>query len=287
MKAAWKHVRLDELTETDSPITYGVVKPGEPGDVLFIRGGDVSHGRVLDHQLRTITQEVSEQYKRTLLTGGEILMCLVGQPGQVAVAPAALAGANIARQVGLIRVRSDINAEFITYFLRSPDGQAGLGTHTGGSVQQVINLRDLKTVTVPVPPLAEQQRIVGILDEAFEGIATAKANAEKNLHNARALFESHLQSVFTQRGDGWVEKPLEECFRLKSGDGLTSKAMNRGSFPVFGGNGIAGMHDAWNLSGDNVIIGRVGALCGNARHITEKIWLTDNAFRIVDRRSAI
>ncbi len=53
--------------------------------------------------------------------------------------------------------------------------------------------------------ISEQRRIVGILDEAFDGIATAKANAEKNLQNARALFESHLQSVFTQRGPGWVE----------------------------------------------------------------------------------
>ncbi|TAG10753.1 MAG: restriction endonuclease subunit S [Verrucomicrobia bacterium] len=47
--------------------------------------------------------------------------------------------------------------------------------------------------------LAEQQRIVGLLDEAFEGLATAKANAEKNLQNARALFESHLQSVFADQ----------------------------------------------------------------------------------------
>ena len=62
--------------------------------------------------------------------------------------------------------------------------------------------------TIPVPPLPEQQRIVGILDEAFDGIATAKANAEKNLQNARALFESHLQSVFTQRGEGWVETTI-------------------------------------------------------------------------------
>ena len=66
----------------------------------------------------------------------------------------------------------------------------------------------LKRFEIPFPPLPEQQRIVGILDEAFEGIATAKANAEKNLQNARALFESHLQSVFTQRGEGWVEKTL-------------------------------------------------------------------------------
>ena len=65
--------------------------------------------------------------------------------------------------------------------------------------------------------LAEQQRIVGLLDEAFEDIATAKANAEKNLQNARALFESHLQSVFTQRGSGWVEKPMGEVCVVKDG----------------------------------------------------------------------
>ena len=136
--------------------------------------------------------------------------------------------------------------------------------------------------SIPVPGLNEQKQIVQKLDEAFAGIAKAKENAEKNLQNARALFESHLETVFTQRGPGWVEKRLEECFRLKSGDALTSSAMKDGNYPVFGGNGIAGMHDKFNLSGDNVIIGRVGALCGNARHITEKIWLTDNAFRITD-----
>ena len=129
---------------------------------------------------------------------------------------------------------------------------------------------------------SEQRRIVAILDEAFDGIATAKANAEKNLQNARALFESHLQSVFTERGDGWVTTTLGKCFRLKSGDGLTSKAMKTGQYPVYGGNGVTGMHNEFNLAGDNVIIGRVGALCGNARRITERIWLTDNAFKTVD-----
>jgi type I restriction enzyme S subunit len=208
MTVKWELTRLDELTEADSPITYGVVKPGDSGDILFVRGGDIASGRILDNQLRTITRMVSEQYKRTLLRGGELLICLVGQPGQAAVAPTTLAGANIARQVGLIRLRREINAHFICYYLQSPDGQAGLGTYTGGAVQQVINLSDLRTLKVPTPPLTEQQRIVDILDEAFDGMATAKANAEKNRQNARSLFESHLQAVFTQRGDGWVEKRL-------------------------------------------------------------------------------
>ena len=82
---------------------------------------------------------------------------------------------------------------------------------------------------------------------------------------------------------GWEVRRLEDCFKLKSGDGLTSKMMSQGGeYPVFGGNGIAGWHDNFNLSGSNVIIGRVGALCGNVRHMNEHIWLTDNAFRIVD-----
>jgi len=80
---------------------------------------------------------------------------------------------------------------------------------TGATVQGV-KLPFVKSLQIPLPPLPEQQRIVGILDEAFDGIATAKANAEKNLKNARALFESHLQSVFTQGGEGWEQKTLEE-----------------------------------------------------------------------------
>ena len=87
-----------------------------------------------------------------------------------------------------------------------------------GNTMPYIKVGMLTDFQLPVPPLAEQQRIVGVLDEAFAGLATAKANAEKNLQNARALFESHLQSVFTQRGPGWVEKPLAElCERITKG----------------------------------------------------------------------
>jgi type I restriction enzyme S subunit len=68
----------------------------------------------------------------------------------------------------------------------------------------------LSALAVSIPPLSEQQRIVGILDEAFDGIATATATAERNLQNARDLFESHLQAEFTQRVEEWVEKRLSE-----------------------------------------------------------------------------
>ena len=92
-----------------------------------------------------------------------------------------------------------------------------------------------------IPPLAEQRRIVGILDEAFEGLATAKANAEQNLQNARALFESHLQAVFTQRGDGWVEKCLGETCEMYQPKTIGTKDLvANGPYPVFGANGVIG-----------------------------------------------
>jgi len=83
-------------------------------------------------------------------------------------------------------------------------------------VKPGINRNEVYALPVKVPRLPEQQRIVGILDEAFDGIATAKANAEKNLKNARALFESHLQSIFSQRGEEWAEnkKPLADLCEL-------------------------------------------------------------------------
>jgi type I restriction enzyme S subunit len=66
----------------------------------------------------------------------------------------------------------------------------------------------LNSIPIPVPSLSEQQRIVTLLDEAFDGIATAKAHTERNLQNARAIFESHLDAVLSRRGDGYTTTTL-------------------------------------------------------------------------------
>ena len=104
---------------------------------------------------------------------------------------------------------------------------------------------------IPLPPLAEQQRLVGLLDEALEGLATAKANAEKNLKNARAIFQSHLQSVFTQRGPGWVETTIGEVADVFDGPHATPKTVDAG--PVF--LGISALQD-----------GKINL--GETRHVT-------------------
>ena len=89
-------------------------------------------------------------------------------------------------------------------------------------VKPGINRNEVYAQLVKIPPRPEQLRIVAILDEAFEGIATAKANAEKNLKNARQLFESHLNSVFSQRGEGWEQNKLM-ALTTKIGSGATPR----------------------------------------------------------------
>ena len=118
-------------------------------------------------------------------------------------------------------------SEFANYWFKSPQFFDQLDKGNGATVD-TLTITKLQSVSIALPPLAEQQRIVGILDEAFEGIATAKANAEKNLQNARALFESHLQSVFTQRGEGWVEHALGAVCEVKDGTHASPKYVDDG-----------------------------------------------------------
>lgn len=86
-----------------------------------------------------------------------------------------------------------------------------------GAAQPFISKGDIKAFQVVIPAsIAEQQRIVAIIDQAFEAISAARANAEQNRQNARALFESYLQAVFSQRGEGWVEKGFTEVCEISS-----------------------------------------------------------------------
>ena len=191
----WPLHKLEDLTESDRPITYGVVKPG-PEDpengVKFIRGGDIFEGKLTIESLRTITSEVSKSYRRTLLSGGELLVSLVGNPGHVAVVPKSLAGANLARQAGLVALRPDIDADFVKYFLMSPGGRAELFSQMTGSVQIVINLANLRTVRVPLPPLPIQRRIAGILSAYDELIENSQRRIKILESMARALYREAL-----------------------------------------------------------------------------------------------
>lgn len=81
--------------------------------------------------------------------------------------------------------------------------------------------------------------------------------------------------------EGWEVKKLGEVMKLQSGENLPAKKMQDGIYPVYGGNGVSGYHNDYNMMGENIIIGRVGALCGNVRYLRDPFWLTDNGFKVI------
>lgn len=115
-----------------------------------------------------------------------------------------------------------LSTRFLFWWLKSV-AHLIVAEGTGATVQGV-KLPFIKSLQIPLPPLPEQRRIVAILDEALAAITAARTHAEQNRQNARALFESYLQSVFSQCGDGWTEKPLGEMATFRNGVNFTKSS---------------------------------------------------------------
>ena len=109
--------------------------------------------------------------------------------------------------------RDKLLDRWLIYHLNHSD----LTAFVSGLTVPKLNQGSLREIPIPVPPLPDQQRIVALLDDAFAGLATAKANAERNLQHARAVFESHLECVFSQRGESWTEQRLGDLSRINYG----------------------------------------------------------------------
>ena len=237
MKAGWQIKRLGDLSDlitkgtTPTSIGHAFVSEG----INFIKVESISeNGQFVESKFAHITQDCHDALKRSQLKDGDILFSIAGALGRTALVIETILSANINQALAIIRLKksNDVLPEFVLKTLETGFLLEQIEKFKGGVAQQNLSLAQVQEFQIPLPPLPEQQRIVGILDEAFDGIATAKANTEKNLQNARALFESHLQSVFTQRGEGWVEKSLGDVCEYENGKAHEQCINEEGRFIV-------------------------------------------------------
>lgn len=129
----------------------------------------------------------------------------------------------------VLRPRSALQAEYLYYFLSQAAFRNEGVARMGGSVgQQRVPIEYVLDQRIPLPSLPEQRRIVEILDEAFAAIAKAKANTERNLQNARAVFESRLFSMFVNCPSGWLTASIGEHIRFIDYRGKTPSKTESG-----------------------------------------------------------
>jgi len=140
-----------------------------------------------------------------------------------------------------IKPKTNLSKGFLFWWLLSDVTAERINATWTGARMPRANMNAVLGFEIPIPPFPEQQRIVAILDDAFAAIVMAKENAEKNLQNTRALFESYLQSVFFKPGEGWVEKPFDELIESNV-IGLTRNSRAQGKelqYPYVKMNNIA------------------------------------------------
>lgn len=131
---------------------------------------------------------------------------------------------------------------------------------TGATVQGV-KLPFVKSLRLPLRSISEQRRIVAILDQAFDGIATAKANAEKNLQNAREVFESYAKGVFAQGAESWPTRTIDQIATNLDSKRvpITKSDRKAGEFPYYGASGIVDYVADYIFEGDTLLVSEDGA----------------------------
>ncbi|MBN2161646.1 MAG: restriction endonuclease subunit S [Pontiellaceae bacterium] len=213
----WKLYPLEKLVDSVKGIPYGIVQTGQhtKGGVPTVRCGDVKSLVIDASDLKLVQKEISDSYKRTLLSGGEVLLAIRGTVGNAAVAPLSLADCNISREVALIPVREKINAQFIALLLQSPGGYRCLAEKVRGVAQRGINLADIKRFVVPLPTLEEQTEIVRRVEELF----TFTDQVEQRVKEAQAHVNHLTQSILAKAFRG----ELTEEWRAAHPDLITGE----------------------------------------------------------------
>ena len=216
MKIGWLKTQLSEVAAVQSGAGFPDKYQGQVGEEIpFYKVSDmniVGNEREMKHENNSITHDVRRELGAFLFPKGSTIFPKIG--GAIATNKKRLTTIDCCvdnNVMGVIPRSGKVDSNFLFYFFLAHDlSEFANEAHLPSIKKTVV---ESWPITLPAK-VAEQQRIVAILDEAFADIATAKANAEKNLQNARAIFEGHLQSVFGQCGSKWVDTTIGEVTRF-------------------------------------------------------------------------
>ena len=206
MRSAWKSVRLIDICELINGRAYNKQELLDAGPTPVLRVGNFFTNRNWYYSDLTLD---ADKY----CDDGDLLYAWSASFG-----PRIWDGGRVIYHYHIWKIIPDqelIDKKFLYYFLdfdkEKIQAEQGAGTTMVHVTKGAMEQRPLL-----LPPLPEQKRIVAILDEAFAGIAAATTNAEKNLANARELFDLSLEAIFTKEGNGWVQRPFSDICEITS-----------------------------------------------------------------------
>ncbi|WP_288955427.1 restriction endonuclease subunit S [uncultured Polaribacter sp.] len=227
MREGWEIKKLGDVSNVQRGLTYGKNDTADYSENVVLRATNIKlESSSLDFdELKYLRDDfdIKDIYK---LKVGSLLICFSSGSknhlGKVAMVDKPYSAA-FGGFIGQITPNEIINPRYLFYNLVSDNYRKYISDLTDGMNINNLKSGDLKQFPIPIPPLEEQKQIVAILDKAFAVIDQAKTNIEKNIANAKELFQSKLNDIFSQKGDGWEEKTLGEVCYVLNGYAFKSK----------------------------------------------------------------
>ena len=331
LPATWKMVELNQLYNF---IDYRGKTPVKSVEGVFlITASNIRQGYMDYTRKEYIScEEYNARKSRGITRQGDLLFTTEAPMGNAAICD--LNECSCGQRIITFQEYEENTAkpQLFMYFILSSHFQKQLLDNCTGTTAKGIKADKLKHLRLPLPPLAEQKRIVAKIEEllpyidryeqawskleqfnnrfpedmkksllqyavqgklveqrpeegtAEELFAQIKEEKQRLIRDKKIKKEKPLPEITDDEKpfdipESWKWVRLGSIISISSGDGLTSKEMDEsGIYPVYGGNGINGHHNSYNVSKKTLVIGRVGFYCGST-HITEdKAWVTDNAF---------
>jgi type I restriction enzyme, S subunit len=226
VREGWEEKTLKEVCEHITDGTHQTPTYFDEG-VIFLSSRNVKSEKIDWDNIKFIDEsQHQEMQKRLSPRKGDILLAKNGTTGVAAMVDRDVTF-DIYVSLALLRALPLVDRKYLLHFLNSPCAREQFSKRLKGAGVPNLHLKEIRAVRIPVPPLPEQRRIVAILDEAFEGIAAAKANAEKNLENAREVFEAEMAKIF-DGNKSWRSCLIEDVINFIDYRGKTPKKTGSG-----------------------------------------------------------
>lgn len=282
----WEMKKLLDVVDFQRGLTYSKSDEVEFSDNIVLRSNnvDLKTNKLDFTELKYINPKVVIPTNKKVTRGSLIICTANGSKshlGKVALIDDDYDYA-FGGFMGLIKPKENLNSDFLFHLMTSEAYKKFIGALSDGANINNLKFSDLGEFKIPLPPLKEQQRIVSILDECFSAITVAKANAQKNLKNAKELFESYLQGVF--ENGNWETKTLNEISENLDSKRvpITKNVRNEGSIPYYGASGIVDYVADYLFDEDLLCVSEDGAnLLARtypiAFSISSKTWVNNHA----------
>ena len=213
----WEVSTLARLVDPRRPICYGVVQTGDPVDigVPCVRVADLAAGGLDPSRMIKTTEDIHQQYRRTILQRGDLMVALRGEVGRAEVVPEQLEGANLTRGVALLSKSSAYNPTFLRAALSSHMVSRIVRLNINGTALKEIPIESLKRIPVPVPPKEEQNKIAAVLTACDSAMDRTRALIDAKRQQKKALMQQLLTGRKRLPGfmGEWVRPSIGQLFQ--------------------------------------------------------------------------